>query len=354
MIKENIMHGLIKDLSNFILKFCWIIVICALAGGVLGYFTKSETSTTERYNYQATAKISIDVKELEERTIIDVGSSSGESSKSLFSGYNTAYSLLPTFKNKFMSKNLVLQKVCDEYKELTGEEITVSKLESGISMEFPESALLFDVTYTSDSEAESAKIIELLCKWGVHNINQYSDLIKVKLSSIDFNYATVMVSGSDTRLTEFKKAVLDNVQNIYTSIKPNLSEDDYVLLRDIQNGLSFSEISNGSYVVKFSGNSLKCAELVIGYVKSGAIDSTDLTLGDVKTKTDHLEEVYISRTSNTVTTGINRNNTLLLTVFGAIGSLLVLVLVFISKPENFEKLKIKKAKADQDDQKKSE
>ncbi|MBR7110485.1 MAG: hypothetical protein IKC83_01290 [Clostridia bacterium] len=327
------MNTLLKDLGRYLLKFCWIIVICALLGGVLGFVTKKPAGEEKKYTYTSSAKIMVDIQNLNDT----LGSGSAQvdaEGKVIFSEYNLAYSLLPTFKEILFSRNSVVYRVVKDYNSTVQdkkEKITADYVCTVTSLNFPAGALSFDITVTTDKETKSKAILSLMCKYGISKINEYSDNVKVRLSNYDYYQSSVKVSGEQDALSAFKTKIEQKDLEIFEYIKAGLSNDEYVQRYDVKNGYKF-EKDGDDLIISFESNYNTCAELAISAVIDDEFIGNGVTadIDTFETTYQNIDDIYTERkTEKTEVKAVN--NTIILALFGAIGATLVLTFIFIMK-----------------------
>lgn len=327
------MSIVLRGLCRFLIKFCWIIVIIAIIFGAVGYFTKTERKSTVENQYISSVKLIVDIKDLE----------NGTDSNEFFTGYNTAYSLFPTYKDILFAKTTVLERIKNEYYVLTNEEITVDDLKSAYSFSFPENALSFTLSCKTDSQDKSAILIDLICKYGVSRLNEISAVIKVEISSTTVVINTVELKGSEYAVNAYKEKIEESKPDIYSAAVAAI-DSEYVQREQIQSGFSLKESDNG-VILSFEGNSLKINEFVIDYVTNESfiegLEIVKVNNPDIK----YLKDVYSSVESNTVVTPAV-DNTITLALLGVFAAGIVLCLIYLLRCEELKK-NVKKESADE-------
>ncbi len=327
------MNTLLKDLGRFLLKFCWIIVICALLGGVLGFVTKKPAGEEKKYTYTSSAKIMVDIQNLNE----SLGSGSAEvdsEGKVIFTENNLAYSLLPTFKELLFSRASVVNRVVEDYNATVQEKKDKIKADyvcTVTSLNFPTGALSFDITVTTEKEIKSKTILSLMCKYGITKINEYSDNVKVRLSNYDYYQSSVKVSGEKDALSAFKAKIAEKDLEIFEYIKSGLTNDEYVQRYDVKNGYKFKQ-DGDDLIVSFESNYYACAQLAISAVIDDEFIGNSITvdIDTFETTYQNIDDIYTEcKTEKTEVKAVN--NTIILAIFGAVGAVLVLTFIFIMK-----------------------
>lgn len=325
------MNILLKDLGRFLLKFCWIIVICAVLGGVLGFVTKKDKPEKEDCTYRASAKFVVDLLDLEDYVNDSIISGGATDDKNVFSAYNAAYSLLPSFKEILLSRSSVVDRVVYEYNlGVTDEEdkLTADDLLENISVDFPTSSLTFDMSYSAEKKTECEQVLRLMCKYGVLKVNQYSNMIKIKLSTFNSYTASVAVSGEKANLDAYKTKITQNYENIFNYVNASLTDNEYIQLFDVANGFSFVE-SDGVLTVSYESNFNKCVQKALEYVTATSF-ATNVTIGESQSNAKVIEEFNVFEIEKLAQNG-PVNNTLVLAVFGAVLSAVILCVIFIFK-----------------------
>ena len=318
------MKNLLKDFSRFLLKFCWIIVACALLGLASGFLTKKDATKEEKYSYITSAKLTVDIERLEE-SVDPTSENAGELKFSLF---NTAYSLLPTFREIIYSKNTVLQRISEEYFAISGEEITPDELIEDLGVSYHEGALTFDVSYKSEDKEKCETIVDLVCKYGLEVVNNVSVDVKLCVGNVSECVSSAKLLGTSQAIDAFITKINNNTQAIYDNVKATLTGSDYVSIFDIQNSFKFTK-DNGSLKIEYLSSNENVANKVVQYVLSSSFLGTELTIDEGITNSKN----YVDEISTTEIIDVNEsravNNIVSLTVAGAVCSFVVLCIAFL-------------------------
>lgn len=324
------MSSVLKGLCRFLIKFCWIVIIVAILGGVVGFLTKTEQTVVVTDEYTTSVKFIVDMDHLENNVKFDESSGIADS-QVVFTGYNTAYSLFPTFKDVIFSKTTVMEKIQQEYFDLTAEKIEMEDLINAYTTDFPTNSLSFSVSCKSDTVEKSETLIKLMCKYGLERINTVSNIVKVEISSIVTYADTVIVTGSTEQLNAYKKKVEEAKSVIYTSAVESM--DDYVQRNSVMNGFDFV-VENGKLKLVFGSTNKSLNDFVVNYITDVDFVSDVVTISRENTQILYEEDFYSEKISEEEIIPAT-DNTMIFAVFGALGAILVLCVIYMYKNGNF-------------------
>lgn len=303
----------LKKMWQFILKFWWIVVIMAVLGAGLGYFTATEETSTTKYI--SSAKVILDIDHLDK---MEVSSSSG-SDNGEYTKYNIAYSLFPTFQDLVLSSEGVLERASDEYNAKHGTDYDANGVKNMLWLEFPGNSLTFTIHCQDEDKDVSYEMCELVAKYGVQRINQFSDDVKMQLSSL-YVYTTTV---NATVTSENVELIKQRKEDIYNAVKAGLVEKEYLQLVDVEEGLTVSETK-----VTFVGYDKSVNEKLVKFLITSGLVSADPTA--ITTSVEKINEIAQMTNVEVVESNLTKNiivNAILFVIISVIGLCVAQVIV---------------------------
>ncbi len=299
----------LEKMGRFLVKLWWIIIIVALIGAGFGYFTA--TKATSETTYVTIAKITADMDKFEEQIeFFNNDSSDFNSSTNVYDAYNAAYALFTTYRDIVLSRETVLQRASEEYYLKTGKLMSIDEIEKMFWLDFPGGSLSFSICCQNADKDLSREMCEIVSKYGVNRLNEFSDFLKLELSAVPVCTTSITLTGDNSAILAFKQKVDNESELIYSAVKAILAsndstKDEYLQRADVENGFSFLE-SNGEVALTFKSSSSVISNTIIDYVTANGYNS-GLT---VKEGTKISTKEYINDISQKIKVTTTESNTI--------------------------------------------